>query len=150
MKFHNRLGLSIVFFVALFSTPIRAEEKPALAGIVMQIDALATNSGFVFCALYERDIGFPGEPAQARANVKVRPEREQAACAFPEVKAGRYAAAIWHDVNDDQKLDTNWVGMPTEPVGASNNAKGKFGPPKFQDAAFVYKPPLLKQNIRLE
>jgi uncharacterized protein (DUF2141 family) len=30
------------------------------------------------------------------------------------------------------------MGMPKEGVGASNDAKGSFGPPKFADARFSY------------
>ena len=116
----------------------------------MQVDGLLTNNGFVFCDLYNNAKGFPNEPAKALLRVKVGPDREKATCVFPDVVAGRYAVALWHDVNADQQLATNWVGIPTEPVGSSNNAKGQFGPPKFQDAAFEYRPPLFKQNIRLE
>ena len=41
-----------------------------------------------------------------------------------------------HDVNDNQKLDTNWIGIPKEPVAISNNARGRLGPPKWKDAMF--------------
>jgi uncharacterized protein (DUF2141 family) len=34
-------------------------------------------------------------------------------------------------------MDTNFVGMPREGVGASNNPKARLGPPKFADAAFI-------------
>ena len=44
-----------------------------------------------------------------------------------------------HDENSNGKLDRNFVGMPKEGVGASNDAKGSFGPPKFADARFSYK-----------
>ena len=43
---------------------------------------------------------------------------------FPEVPNGVYAVKIYQDLNDDQELDTNWIGMPKEPFGFSNDAKG--------------------------
>jgi uncharacterized protein (DUF2141 family) len=46
--------------------------------------------------------------------------------------------SAFHDENSNGKMDTNFVGKPREGVGASNNAKGHFGPPKFDDAAFRY------------
>ena len=143
------MSLLLAFFFVIFSAQTRSEEKPA-TGILIQVDGLLTNDGFVFCDLYDNAKGFPNQPAKALLRIKVRPDREKATCVFPDPLAGRYAVALWHDVNGDQKLGTNWVGIPTEPVGASNNAKGQFGPPKFQDAAFEYTPPLFKQNIRLE
>ncbi|MBK8497596.1 MAG: DUF2141 domain-containing protein [Flavobacteriales bacterium] len=50
---------------------------------------------------------------------------------------GVYAIKIFHDVNNNGELDTNWLGIPTEPYGFSNDAMGTFGPPAFKDASFV-------------
>ena len=47
--------------------------------------------------------------------------------------------SAFQDENGNGKLDTNFIGMPKEGVGASNDAAGKFGPPKFDDARFNYK-----------
>lgn len=49
---------------------------------------------------------------------------------------GTYAIKVFHDVNDNGKLDTNWLGIPTEPYGFSNDAMGMFGPPSFEQASF--------------
>jgi uncharacterized protein (DUF2141 family) len=35
-------------------------------------------------------------------------------------------------------MDSNFLGMPREGVGASNDAKGHFGPPKFDTASFRF------------
>ena len=40
-----------------------------------------------------------------------------------------------HDKNANGKLDSNIVGIPTEPYGASRDARGRMGPPAFEDAA---------------
>lgn len=50
------------------------------------------------------------------------------------VKPGNYAITTFHDENDNEKLDTNFVGIPNEPYGFSNDAKGSFGPPSFEKA----------------
>ncbi|MCP5180748.1 MAG: DUF2141 domain-containing protein [Pseudomonadales bacterium] len=49
---------------------------------------------------------------------------------------GSYAARIMQDLNGNGELDSNFVGMPKEPWGMSNNARGNFGPPTFEDARF--------------
>lgn len=59
---------------------------------------------------------------------------------FENIKTGEYALQLFHDVNNDFKLQTNVMGIPTEPFAFSNNAKGKFGPPKFEQAAFEVTP----------
>ncbi|WP_254603226.1 DUF2141 domain-containing protein [Sphingomonas bacterium] len=53
------------------------------------------------------------------------------------VPAGRYAAQATHDENRNGKVDRALFGIPKEGVGFSNDAKIRFGPPKFDDAAFA-------------
>jgi len=45
---------------------------------------------------------------------------------------------VTHDANGNGKLDRNLLGMPTEGVGASNDARGVVGPPKFDAAKFTF------------
>ena len=47
---------------------------------------------------------------------------------------GRYAFHVFHDVDDNGKMKSNFIGIPKEPTAVSNDAKGKFGPPRFKDA----------------
>ena len=53
-----------------------------------------------------------------------------------DVEPGDYAVFVHHDVNDNDKMDTNFIGIPKEPTGLSNSAVAKFGPPKYKDAVF--------------
>jgi uncharacterized protein (DUF2141 family) len=55
---------------------------------------------------------------------------------LPNVPAGRYGAVAYHDRNGNGKADRNFIGMPTEDVGFSNNALKGLSRPKFADAAF--------------
>jgi len=56
-----------------------------------------------------------------------------------DLKPGKYAFKYFHDENNNKKLDTNFIGMPKEGFGFSNDAKGKFGPPHFEDTVFEVK-----------
>lgn len=53
---------------------------------------------------------------------------------FDNLPEGEYAISVFHDLNSNGRLDSNAVGMPTEPYGFSNNAAGNFGPPSFEAA----------------
>ena len=54
-----------------------------------------------------------------------------------DVPAGTYAIAVYHDLNEDGKMNTvPFVRLPLEPYGFSNDARGQFGAPSFRDAAF--------------
>ncbi len=56
------------------------------------------------------------------------------------VPPGSYAAQAYGDENDNGKIDRNLFGIPTEGIGFSNDAKMRFGPPSFADAAFTVGP----------
>ncbi len=55
---------------------------------------------------------------------------------FDGIDKGEYAVSIYHDENDNGELDANFLGIPTEPYAFSNNAKGRFGPPSFEECKF--------------
>lgn len=46
---------------------------------------------------------------------------------------GKYALNVFHDKNNNNKLDTNGLGIPKEGWGCSNDARGFMGAPKFKD-----------------
>ena len=66
---------------------------------------------------------------------------------FSNLTTGEYALAIYHDENSNGKLDSNFLGMPTEDYVFSNYATGNFGPPSFEDAKFTLTDTL---DIKLE
>jgi len=68
--------------------------------------------------------------------IKIR--KSQARRDFEDIPPGKYAMAVIHDENMNGKLDTNWMGVPTEDCGFSNNATGVLGAPPFSAARFAY------------
>lgn len=69
---------------------------------------------------------------------------------FPRTAAGTYAIKVFHDVNGNGTIDTNWMGIPNEPYGFSNDAMGTFGPPGFNAASFVVGPKVTTVRIRMK
>ena len=51
---------------------------------------------------------------------------------------GEYAVSAYHDKNGNQILDTGLFRIPKEALGTSNDAKIRFGPPKYEDAKFQF------------
>lgn len=62
---------------------------------------------------------------------------------------GRYGIMAFHDKNSDGRLNTLPIGLPTEPYGFSNNARGRFGPPNWRAASFEVRTTSVRQSIRL-
>ena len=56
---------------------------------------------------------------------------------FTNLKPGTYAVIAFHDANDNGKLDENWLGVPTEGYGFSNNAEGFMSAPSFKNVGVL-------------
>jgi uncharacterized protein (DUF2141 family) len=127
-----------------------AQTQPSPANLIhVEIGGLRNDKGQVVCDLHSSADGFPKNGDKAVAHAKSPISRGQAVCDFPDVKESAYAVAVFHDENSNGKLDTNFMGIPREGVGASNNAKGHFGPPKFAAAAFRFSGGRLELKITI-
>lgn len=96
------------------------------------------GSGQVGCALFTSSDGFPGDDTKAQAAMLVDASTARdgmVVCRFEGIAAGRIAVTVMHDRDSNGKLNTNWLGLPREPYGFTNDADLRtFGPPRFEDA----------------
>ena len=99
--------------------------------------SVRNSKGKVGCVLFRGPKGFPMKPKKALRRTWCSIKDHEATCRFPAVPQGKYAAVCIHDENGNGKLDTNWIGYPKEGTVASNHAKGRLGPPSFEDASFT-------------
>ena len=121
--------------VALVTGVARAQAPSVpVASEIRFASVVDENKGHVICALFRKE-GWLKEPVQW----KRAPIRElQAECVFTSVAPDVYGISAFHDENDNQKLDTNFLGIPTESWCTSRGAKAYFGPPSFDDAKFRF------------
>ena len=68
---------------------------------------------------------------------KVTIKNQKAQIVFENVLKGKYSVRLFHDENNNQKMDTNFIGLPKENWGCSNNVKARFGPPDFDEMLFM-------------
>lgn len=54
---------------------------------------------------------------------------------------GKYGIIAFHDTNGNEKLDTNFLGVPEEPYGFSNNARGLVSKPDFEETIIALDKP---------
>jgi uncharacterized protein (DUF2141 family) len=102
--------------------------------LTVQIDQISEQSGKLHVAVYANAESYEQGKNAAAAQIKpVTADSHQ--LVFTDLPAGQYAVKLMHDANDNGKLDRNFMGIPSEGYGFSNNA-GEFGPASFADAAF--------------
>ena len=128
----------LAFFLVSVDHSFPQDEPTHGNAIHVEVVGLRNNDGQVSCALYKSADGFPKVKEKAMAHVLAPISERKAACDFPGIAPGTYAVSVFHDENSNGKLDTNFLGIPREGVGASNDAKGHRGPPKFGAAAFHF------------
>lgn len=108
--------------------------------IAVEIDVLGIRGqkGQVLCYLFSSDDGFPTEESKALEVVKSTIDASKNAnCVFQsKIYAASAAISVIHDEDMNGKMSTNFIGIPKEGWCTSNNAKAKFGPPKYEDAKF--------------
>jgi uncharacterized protein (DUF2141 family) len=111
---------------------------------------IRNSTGTVACALFESLVGFPIEFLRYATNIMVIKIRDsQARFDFLDIPPGAYALAVIHDENMDGKLETNWLGVPKEGYGFSNDAKAFLSAPSFSAATFRYDGGTLDMTIPL-
>ena len=103
----------------------------------MEVQNLRNEHGHLLAGVYDDPAGFPREGRPTR-HAKVEIQDGRATAEFEGLPAGQYAVAVLHDENDDGKMNTNRLGLPTEGFGMSNLTKLKLKPPSFDDSKFEY------------
>lgn len=111
------------------------EDVPgAVVGLTVRVVGAASDEGWVAVAAYGSADTF-AERRDPVAAVRLQVEDGGAIWQVPVLEPGRYAIAAFHDVDADGQLDRSAVGVPSEPYGFSNGARGRLGPPSFDAAA---------------
>jgi len=137
-----------------------ADRKPNPQTLVVEVHGFQNLSGRCRLALYQNAKGF-NQPKSAWAKETLdlpeqgpviwKVELEDA----PESQTllgspTRWAVSAHHDQNNNDQLDKNAFGIPTEPYGFSNNPKRGFGPPKFEEACFSIGSDEPQEALRIE
>ena len=104
------------------------------------ISELKNNDGIVLLELRDGNEKFVKGLSQ---------EIQKNSCVFVirDLKPGKYSFKFFHDENKNKELDTNWLGIPKEGIGFSNNAKATFGPPSFDETVFEIKGNTVKKCL---
>jgi uncharacterized protein (DUF2141 family) len=124
-----------VLLFAFAAAPVAVAESTSLGILTVVPVGLEGSRGSLLAQLSNAAETFEGK-GEAFRSAEVKVVDGQAVVVFEAVPLGEYALKVFHDENDNQKLDTNFVGMPKEKFGFSNDAMGRFGPPSFEQARF--------------
>ncbi len=127
--------LSAIAVLALTATDVKAQSAASDCP-VLQVTGLKPDSGMLMLAVYDsresffkKPVWVGGQPVGASSTMQV------SVC---NVSADEIAVTAFQDMNGNQKLDTNPLGIPTEPYAASGKPS-MFGAPTWNDTKVAYK-----------
>jgi len=147
-----RIRCALLFAVLVFASHPEAAfaQSSSCPGIHVKVLNIRNSTGTVACALFDSPDGFPIEYLRYAISMMAIEIRDtQACCDFLAIPPATYALVVIHDENRNGKLDTNWLGIPTEGYGFSNDAKAWLGPPSFPATSFPYEGQDMEMTISL-
>ncbi|MBU2920858.1 DUF2141 domain-containing protein [Winogradskyella psychrotolerans] len=123
----------VILLLNVLSYQLQAQDNYSVTVTVTNAN---NDKGKIFVALYNTETGFLKENYKSHISVI---ENKRCTVTFEGIPEGVYAVSVFHDENDNGKMDTNFMHIPKEDYGCSNGATGFMGPPKWKDAKFELK-----------
>ena len=100
----------------------------------IKVENIKSQQGIIKVCIFDNEADFFGKALKC---IEVRPgTSSHVTVRFKDLPPGTYAAVAYHDINENGRLDRNFLGIPSEPYAFSNNPSTMFGPPSFSKAAF--------------
>lgn len=126
----------VLFSALALASVVLAAGEASAARIVVTITGLRSNEGGIYVGLYATPSKFLNG-TQVDAMRKVRASTAPVTITFDNLAPGVYAVGAYHDENNNDHLDTNFLGLPTEGYALSNGVRAIASKPTFQQAAFT-------------
>ena len=117
----------LILLMVIIASALNAQNK-----LTVVIDGIEEMKGHILLGIYDEE-NYMTKFIDAKME---KADGETVTFVCEDIASGEYAISVFHDENDNKKLDTGAFGIPKEKYGFSNNAKGKMGPPSFQDCMF--------------
>jgi uncharacterized protein (DUF2141 family) len=128
----------VPLFLALATSAAFAPALVSAETLTITIADIRESEGRLMIQVANSEKGFEfSEDSAAPPPVAISQLAEAGEMTFEvTLPPGIYGARVLHDLNGNGEMDSNFVGMPKEPWVFSNNATGRLGPAKWQDAKF--------------
>jgi uncharacterized protein (DUF2141 family) len=119
-----------------------------VGSLIVAMEGFSDSRGYAMVAVYGSEEAYKaGTPRAGQAKAEIADKK--ALAVIDGLAYGTYAVAIYHDQNANGKMDKNFLGIPKEAYGHSNNARGSMGPPSFEDAKIDLAVPEMTISINM-
>lgn len=109
-------------------------ENPQLTIKISNIEKI---QGEIKIGIFNTEKNFLKEGASVK-NYSIKVEKNSTVVTISNLPKGEYAISMYHDENSDNECNRNFIGIPKEAYGFSNNITPKMAPPKYKDCKFDF------------
>jgi uncharacterized protein (DUF2141 family) len=128
MATHSLLK-SILFFAATLNPIINTQPN-------LVVSHLENKSGKLFIGWYDSEENFEDKKDPVFTKVVEVKNQSEISIPFDNIPVGKYAISIFLDENGNKKMDKNFIGIPKEKYGFSNNVIPATRAANFEEAVF--------------
>jgi len=137
------------FAVLLLAAPASIADEDPTGTLMVNVTDLRSEEGKVRVALHTSEDTFPTKRKEALAVLIVTINGNQATARFPDIHLGDYAVAVYHDEDNNGRLNRSVIGIPKEGTAASRDPKPRMGPPRWKDCVFTLGPGETKMSMKI-
>lgn len=130
------MRITSVFFIVFLAHSYGLIGQNDVQNISIQISGIENSNGEVGIALFRGEDGFPMDFEKAKSLDFITINDTLVNYKLTDVLYGEYAVTVFHDEDLNREVETNFIGMPKEGVGVSNNPKARMGAPRYEDCNF--------------
>lgn len=136
-------NILILHSVLCFCTTVFCQD---VVVTITEIDS--SKKGHLYLTLFNKENGYP-ENENALMSKYVKVVGDIMTITFSDLQNGMYAINVLHDENSNRKIDTNFIGIPNEGYGFSNNP-WLLGPPSFDKTKFKFEKHDMELTIQMK
>jgi uncharacterized protein (DUF2141 family) len=126
----------VVLLVVLLSVSFLQQEAAVTHTLTITAIGVSNSKGVIGALVFTSSEGWPENPSASFRSRAVPAQSDITELTFSTLPDGTYAVVVLHDENQNMKLDRNWIGMPKEQWGMSENPHAFLSAPKFDEAKF--------------
>lgn len=132
--FANLLTVRKGFWLVIFVFSLSGAVVQAQVRVEVIVLDVKDSTGMIRVGIFADAQTFLKQPIQGKI---IKAAEGRCIAVFERVPTGTYAISVIHDSNLNEKLDTNFFGVPKEGFGFSNDVMGRLGPPSFEKAKVI-------------
>jgi uncharacterized protein (DUF2141 family) len=131
---HFAVASGFLMFASASLLSISTAKAAYTSNLEVKLHSLKNTKGQVCLSVFSSPQGFPSGGKGSGIKVSRCVPAGSGTVTFTNLPLGNYAIAAIHDINNEGRLGTNALGIPTGGFGFSNNPPLRFGPASFADS----------------